>query len=79
MNCDGDSLARVMSIRRAAELSGRSPSTLRAAARRGSLGARRVGRDWVTTEEALATYLGIRARRRPAVGVFRRPETTQVG
>jgi hypothetical protein len=46
----------VLSIRDAARLLGRSPAGLRAAAGRGSLDARRVGRDWITTREAVIRY-----------------------
>ena len=54
----------LLSLADAAELLGRSPVTLRAAARRGSLEAVLVGSCWVTSHEAVAVYIAYRRRRR---------------
>ena len=55
-------LSDLLSLEEAARLAGRSPITLRWAARDGKLYAHRVGQDWVTTGEAVATYMAFRAR-----------------
>lgn len=48
---------RLISLKEAATLSGLSHSHLQLLARTGRLGARRLGRDWFTTAEAVAAYL----------------------
>jgi hypothetical protein len=48
---------RLISLKEAAALSGLSHSHLRLLARTGKLEARRLGRDWFTTEGAVAAYL----------------------
>ena len=52
----------LLSLEEAAEIIGRSPTTLRSAARRGSLEAKRIGRDWVTTHDAVIQYAVFHAR-----------------
>jgi excisionase family DNA binding protein len=46
----------MMTLRQAAALLGLAPSTLRLQVKRGRLGARRFGRDWLTTPEDVETY-----------------------
>jgi hypothetical protein len=48
---------RLISLKEAAVLSGLSHSHLQLLARTGRLAARRLGRDWFTTPEAVAAYL----------------------
>ena len=48
---------RLISLKDAAALSGLSHSHLQLLARTGRLRARRMGRDWFTTEQAVADYL----------------------
>lgn len=48
---------RLMSLAEAAELFGLSHSHLRKLVREGKIWGKRVGRYWVTTEEAVAEYL----------------------
>ena len=48
---------RLISLKEAAALSGLSHSHLQLLARTGRLEARRMGRDWFTTAEAVAAYL----------------------
>ena len=48
---------RLISLKEAAALSGLSHSHLQLLARTGRLKAVRMGRDWFTTEEAVAQYL----------------------
>ena len=52
-----------LSLDEAARLLNRSPVTLRWAARTGVLRARRIGRDWVTTRDAVAVYAAWHQRR----------------
>jgi len=48
---------RLISLKEAAARSGVSHSHLRLLARTGKIAAQRFGRDWFTTEEAVAAYL----------------------
>lgn len=48
---------RLISLKEAAARSGLSHSHLRLLARTGKIEARRLGRDWFTTEQAVAAYL----------------------
>ena len=48
---------RLISLKEAAASSGLSHSHLRLLARTGKITARRLGRDWFTTEQAVAAYL----------------------
>ena len=48
---------RLISLKEAAAFSGLSHSHLQLLARTGRLAARRLGRDWFTTAEAVAAYL----------------------
>ena len=55
----------VVSLEEAAEALGRSPEAFRKAAQRGTLEARHVGRQWITTRDAAARYVaGVQSRRR---------------
>ena len=47
----------LLSLREVAEISGLSTSHLRLLARTGRLRARKMGRDWFTTEAAVDAYL----------------------
>ena len=47
----------LITLREAAELSGLSHDHLRRLAGRGDLKAKKIGRDWVTTERAVREYL----------------------
>lgn len=53
----------LLSLREAAARSGLSASHLRLLARTGRLEARKLGRDWFTTEAAVAAYLADEALR----------------
>ncbi len=57
-------LEEVLGLEEAAAMIGRSPVTLRWAIRHGSLRAKKVGRDWVTTVDELAAYEAWRWLRR---------------
>ena len=48
---------RLMSLSEAAAISGLSAGHLNYLARKGKLSARKIGRNWVTTEQAVAGYL----------------------
>lgn len=55
----------VVSLEEAAESLGRSPEAFRKAAQRGTLEARHVGRQWITTRDAAARYVAsVQTRRR---------------
>ncbi len=49
---------KLISLADAAAIAQLSPSHLRRLAERGSLRAFKIGRNWVTTEEAVRDYLG---------------------
>jgi DNA (cytosine-5)-methyltransferase 1 len=53
----------LLSLREAAARSGLSASHLRLLARNGRLEARKLGRDWFTTDAAVAAYLADEALR----------------
>jgi len=53
----------LLSLREAAARSGLSASHLRLLARNGRLKARKLGRDWFTTDAAVAAYLADEALR----------------
>jgi excisionase family DNA binding protein len=53
----------LLSLREAAARSGLSASHLRLLARMGRLGAKKLGRDWFTTEAAVRAYLANEALR----------------
>ncbi len=55
-------LEGIIGLEEAARMLGRSPITLRWAAQRGSLPAKRIGRDWVTTRDAVSYYAAFRKR-----------------
>jgi excisionase family DNA binding protein len=54
----------LISLAEAAAISGLSPTHLNHLARRGFLRAWKIGRNWVTTREAVAEYLGDVEKRR---------------
>lgn len=54
---------QLISLAKAAELSGLSHSHLRLLIRRGMIWGKKIGRDWLTTEEAVKEYLA--KERRP--------------
>lgn len=62
-------LEDVITLDEAAEISGRAPVSLRAAAARGRLEAKRVGQGpgavWITTRDAIAYYMADVASRHP--------------
>jgi hypothetical protein len=60
---DPSGLDELISLSQAAEISGLSHDHLRRLAGRGDLKAKKIGRDWVTTERALREYLA--KERRP--------------
>ena len=62
----GEEAARkLIPLAEAAELSGLSAGHLRLMVRRGRLWATKIGRNWVTTEEAIRTYLSLDRRPGP--------------
>ena len=60
---DQPNLEDLISLKEAASLSGLSHDHLRRLAGRGDLWAKKIGRDWLTTEEAIKEYLA--QERRP--------------
>jgi excisionase family DNA binding protein len=54
---------RLISLEEAAALSGLSDAHLRRLAEQGRLRARKIARNWVTTEEAVTEYLNDRGKR----------------
>ena len=60
---DQQGLDELISLSQAAAISGLSHDHLRRLAGRGDLKAKKIGRDWVTTERALREYLA--KERRP--------------
>ena len=46
----------ILSLEEAARMLGRSPNTMRWAAQTGRLGAKKIGRDWVTTRDEVQWY-----------------------
>ena len=54
---DQPSWDELISLKEAAELSGLSYSHIRYLARNGELSAKKLGRDWFTTEQAVKEYL----------------------
>ena len=50
-------MAKLISLKKAAKISGYSPDYLGSLIREGKIGGKRIGRDWFTTEEALRVYL----------------------
>jgi helix-turn-helix protein len=51
------SLDNLISLSKAADISGLSPDHLRRIVREGKLWGRKIGRNWVTTEAAVREYL----------------------
>ena len=49
---------RLISLAEAAKMSGLSPSHLRHLVRRGMIWGQKIGRNWVTTEQAVKEYQG---------------------
>jgi len=58
---------RLISLAEAADISGLSPGHLRLLVRRGVVWGRKLGRNWVTTEEAVKEYVarGVRPGPKP--------------
>ena len=54
---DYPGLDELITLREAAQISGLSPDHLRRLAGSGDLWAKKIGRDWVTTERAVKAYL----------------------
>lgn len=52
-----DEAAKLISLAEAAELSGLSAGHLRLLVSRGIVWGRKIGRNWITSEEAVRTYL----------------------
>ena len=50
-------LEELISLRKAAKLSGLSPGYLRIMVRNGKIWGQKIGRNWVTTEKAVREYL----------------------
>lgn len=73
-----DPLDELLSLADVAELTGRSPTTVREAVVRGKLHARYVGRDWVTTRAAVVDWSDYLARAPWKLAVGRRPSTRRV-
>jgi excisionase family DNA binding protein len=67
---------KLITMRRAAELSGLTPDTLKQAAQDGRLQAERPGHDWLTTRRNLHRYLAGRktGRRPPLPPDYQTPE-----
>jgi excisionase family DNA binding protein len=60
----------LISLSEAASISGLSPDHLRRLAEQGKLRAKKIGRNWVTTKEALSDYIEKRRPRgRPKTGL----------
>ena len=57
INSDQPKLDDLIPLRKASEISGLSPDHLRRLAGQGELWATKIGRNWVTTEEAVHNYL----------------------
>ena len=55
----------LISLSKAAEISGLSPDHLRRLAGEGILWAKKIGRNWVTTEKAVLEYLALNRRPGP--------------
>lgn len=62
-NIDQLNLEDLISLKEAAAISGLSHDHLRRLAGRGDLWAKKIGRDWLTTEKAVKEYLA--RKRRP--------------
>ena len=52
----------LISLREAAEIANMSPDHLRRLAEQGKLDAKKIGRNWITTKEAITKYI---EKRRP--------------
>ena len=70
------SLGELITLREAAELSGLSPSHLRLLVSRGDIWGAKLGRNWVTTAQAVREYLGQDRRPGPKPKEPRDPTTT---
>ncbi len=64
-NPNEESFSQLISLTEAAEISGFTDSYIRKLARSGKIWARKIGRNWVTTEDALNTYLAQERRTGP--------------
>ena len=62
---DRPSLDELISLREAAELSGLSASYLRLLVSRGEIWGMKLGRNWVTTAQAVKEFLALERKRGP--------------
>jgi len=60
-----DAAKKLISLAEAAELSGLSQGHLRLLAKQGQIWATKIGRNWVTTREAVQAYLATNPRPGP--------------
>lgn len=61
----GDLTSKLISVTRAAEMSGLTPGYIRRLLRQEQLIGIKIGRDWFTTEEAIREYLATERRPGP--------------
>ena len=64
-NTQSTSNDNLISLAEAAELSGMSQSHIRLLVRTGKISGKKIGRNWVTTEESLRNYLATDRRPGP--------------
>ncbi len=57
-----ESISQLISLTEAAKISGFTDSYIRKLARSGKIWARKIGRNWLTTEEAITAYLATERR-----------------
>jgi len=62
MSSDDLENIHLISLREASEITGLSSDHLRRLAEQGIIGAKKIGRNWITTKEALSDYI---EKRRP--------------
>ena len=67
-NIDHPKLDDLISLQEASKLSGLSHDHLRRLAGQGKLWAKKIGRNWVTTEQAIQDYLSLDRRSGPKKG-----------
>lgn len=61
-SAEKDDLDRLISLAEAAKISGLSAGHLRLLVKQGKLWGAKIGRNWITTEEAVHSYLAIDRR-----------------
>ena len=64
-NLDNMAASRLISLAEASEISGFTPAHLRLLAKQGKMWATKIGRNWVTTREAVQAYLDTNPRPGP--------------